>query len=570
MPSPLRASRARCARTPLKIALITTPPSHHSGIADYTRHLLPYLMERAEVQPYAPDGMLEPGGETLFGREVRPTSALERGDHDRVLYQLGNETAHATMPELLARHGGVVVQHDWVLFDLALAAWPALARGGVKGAALAAREGDLGQLRRYLGAFAARRRAYRQPLEPLDPRGRTGPLIAGWHAPEEHGRWIADYASFRLPRSASRLRLACNAPVGRQLTLARGERVLGSHGTDPGQPWEVFDVELTPSDEPFTLRVAPVTVTAEQRRHGDARRLGAFVESIHWTDPLGEHELDLSQAPEVPIRPRSLSDARFDLPFNGSIVRHADGFVVHSEYVAAKLRAERSEVPLAVVPHGAERRWSDEPRADVRREVGLPEGWHDAFLVTSFGGVQAHKRIDKALEGLARARRERPDIRMVLAGKVSAEGFDARDVAERLGLADAVHFTGFVSEEFAWRLLHAGDLSINLRGPTSGGTSGGIFQAFGLGRPVIASDAAEQSELPDQCTVKVPLGEGEVEAVARALVELRDDPGRLAQLSRGAREYVDTTCHWSHCADGYLELLERAPGRARRLAAAGR
>ncbi|MEO0649120.1 MAG: glycosyltransferase family 4 protein [Planctomycetota bacterium] len=555
----------------MKIALLTTPPSHHSGIADYSRHLLPYLMERADVQPYAPDALLDPEGEELLGREVRPVSALEGGDHDRLLYQLGNETAHAYMPALIAKHGGVVVQHDWVLFDLALSAWPGLARGGVKGAALAAREGDLSQLRRYLAAFAARRRAYRQPLAPIDPAAHLGPLIAGWHAAEDHGRWIADYAAFRLPQAATKIRLACNAPVGRTLTLRRGARALDSHKTHAGQPWEVFELDIDPGDEPFTLSVSPVTVTAEQRRHGDARRLGAFVESIHWWDAEGEHELDLAQAPELPIRPRSLSDARFELPFNSSIVGQAEGFIVHSEYLAGRIRAARGqEVPLAIVPHGAERRWTEEPRADVRRDAGLPESWGDAFLVTSFGGVQAHKRIDKALAALARARRERPDIRMVLAGKVSAEGFDARDVAQRLGLSDAVHFTGFVSEQLAWRLLHAGDLSLNLRGPTSGGTSGGIFQAFGLGRPVIASDAAEQSELPDQCTVKVPLGEGEVDAVAKALVDLRDDPQRLAALSQGARDYVNSTCHWSHCADGYVALLERAPARTSGLATAGR
>ncbi|MHC4262249.1 MAG: glycosyltransferase family 4 protein [Planctomycetota bacterium] len=546
----------------MKIALVTTPPSVHSGIADYSRHLLPYLMERADVQPYAFDGALEPGGEELLGRPVLPVSRLAEGDHDRILYQLGNETNHHFMPGLLARFGGVVVQHDWVLFDMALKAWPGIVRGGMKGAALVAREGNLSQLRRYLGAFSARRRQYREPLAPVDPTDRIGPLIAGWHGAEAQGRWIADYGSFRLPSTTARaLRLACNAPVGRSLRLVRGSEVLAESRSTPDEPWAVFEVEFDVGDEPFALQVTPVAVTAEQRQHGDSRRLGAFVESIRWTDAEGEHELDLSQAPEVPVAVRTLSDARFDLPLNASIARSADGFIVHSDYVGSRIRNLRPDVPIAVVPHGAERRWSDESRADVRREVGLPESWSDQFLVTSFGGVQAHKRIDKALAALALAREQRPGIRMVLAGKVSAEGFDARDVAERLGLGDAVHFTGFVSEELAWRLLHAGDLSINLRGPTSGGTSGGIFQAFGLGRPVIASNAGEQSELPDQCTVRVPLGEGEVKAIADALVALHDDPARLERLSEGARDYVETTCHWSHCAEGYLRLSEQAPSR---------
>jgi glycosyltransferase involved in cell wall biosynthesis len=547
----------------VKIALVTTPPSVHSGIADYSRHLLPYLLERIDVDVYADDAALAGGEESLLGRPVRPVSTLDPGRYDRLLYQLGNETNHRFMPALVARHGGVVVQHDWILFDLALAAWPGLARGGVKGAALAAREGGVTQLRRYLGAWAARRRQYRVPLEPVDGRGHPGPLIAGWHGPEDHGRWIADYGLFRLPTHGARgLRVALNAPAGRTLELRVEGRPVASRTTTPEEPWAVFEVEVDVPDRPLVaLTVTPVDVTPEQRAHGDARRLGAFVERVDYEDANGSHELDLRQPAELPLQPRSLSDARFELPLNHTIVRRADAFVVHSDYLASRIRRVRgAEVPLAIVPHGAERRWSDRPRAEARRALGLPDSWAEGFLVTSFGGVQAHKRVDKALAALARAREERPAVRMVLAGKVSAEGFDARDVAARLGLTDAVHFTGFVSEQEAWDWLHAGDLSINLRGPTSGGTSGGIFQAFGLGRPVIASDAGEQRELPDSCTVKVPLGEGEVEAIARELVALHDDPARLARLAAGAREYVDTTCHWSHCADGYVALLERAPG----------
>ncbi len=554
--------RPEASPVQVKIALITTPPSVHSGIADYSRHLLPYLMERAEIDFYAADAVIEPAGEELLGRPVRPLSALDPGAYDRLLYQLGNETNHRFMPGVIARHGGVVVQHDWVLFDLALAAWPGLARGGLKGAALCWREGGLGQLRRYLGAWAARRGQYREPyVTAPDAADRRGPLIDGWHAAEPHGRWIADAATLRIPAEGVRaVRLALNAPAGRRIALECGGAELASRTTTTREPWAVLEPDLGGHDRPL-LRIAVdgLSVTKEQRSHGDSRRLGAFVEAVAWTDAQGRHELDLSASAELPIQPRSLSDARFDLPLNNTVVRGASAFIVHSEYVASRIRARRPDVPIAIVPHGAEQRWSDEPKSETRRGLGLPGDWQDAFLVTSFGGVQAHKRVDKALAALALARRTHPSIRMVLAGKVSAEGFDARDVAARLGVADAVHFTGFVSEEDAWRWLAAGDLSINLRGPTSGGTSGGIFQAFGLGRPVIASDAAEQAELPDACTVKVPLGEGEVDAIARALVELCDDPTRLERLSAAARDYVERECHWSHCAERYLALIERAP-----------
>ena len=173
--------------------------------------------------------------------------------------------------------------------------------------------------------------------------------------------------------------------------------------------------------------------------------------------------------------------------------------------------------------------------------------------------MQAHKRIDRALDALALARERGSDVRMVLAGSISAEGFDPVAHARRLGLEEAVRFTGFVPEEEGWEWLCAGDIALNLRGPSSGGTSGGIFQAFSVGRPVIASDACEQRELPDSCTIKVPLGEQEVPTLARLLRELAADPERRRRLERAAREFVENECHWSRMAAKYAEYLDRFP-----------
>ena len=268
----------------------------------------------------------------------------------------------------------------------------------------------------------------------------------------------------------------------------------------------------------------------------------------------------MSDAATVPILPVTLSRDRFLLPFNRSIVRFADAFIVHSRYVADRIRAERnSNTAIGLLHHGAEFRWRDEDRREERRRLGLPQAWEKGFLITSFGGVQPHKRIDKALRALADARRERDDIFMVLAGSLHAEGFDPIGYAKGLGLEDAVRFTGFVSEEEGWSWLHAGDVALNLRGPSSGGTSGGIFQAFSKGRSVIASDAAEQHELPDSCVTKIPLGEEEVPRLAQTFVELRDDPARREELERATRRFVEEECHWGVVAKQYADYLESFP-----------
>jgi glycosyltransferase involved in cell wall biosynthesis len=176
--------------------------------------------------------------------------------------------------------------------------------------------------------------------------------------------------------------------------------------------------------------------------------------------------------------------------------------------------------------------------------------------------VQAHKRIDKVLHALALARQQRSDVRLILAGSLHARDLDPVALARQLGISDAVRFTGYLTEVEAWDWLHAGDFSINLRGPTTGGTSGGIFQAFSVGRSVIASDAGEQKELPEGCVVKIPLDENEVGALARELVVLRDDPARRDRLETNVREFVRTQCHWSVVARQYADYMRQVP-RAR-------
>lgn len=540
----------------MKVALVTTPPSVRSGIGDYTRHLLPSLREHCEVEIFVQGGLDDPGWE---GEKAQLVSALDPRRFDQVLYQLGNELAHAFMPRMIRAIGGTVVQHDWVLFDLALAAWPGLARGGAKGHALALREGGLQQTQVYLRNWLDRRRQRLRPEPPPDVSGIAGTLLFGWHGAEAHSRWTSDFAGLRIPgEGVEWVRFDLHLEPGRSVRIHEGGRLLTEETTGA--------FELRPSERvrpELVIETTGIRITADQRRHGDLRRLGSAVRSITWRDEQGEHVLDLQQPCSVVPGMVNLSRDRFDLPLNRSVVRFADAFIVHSQYVADRIRHERNaHTPIGILPHGSVDRWRDGDRREARRELGLPPEWVDSCLVVSFGGVQPHKRIDKALQALALARKQRGDIRLILAGSMNASDFDPAVVARSLGLEDAVRFTGYLSEVEAWDWLHAGDFAINLRGPTSGGTSGGIFQAFSMGRSVIASDAAEQKELPDACVVRVPVGGDEVDVLARELVALRDDPSRRDRLEAGVREYVRTECHWRVVAKRYADYMRRFP-RAR-------
>ena len=552
----------------MRVALVTTPPSVRSGIGDYTRHLLPLLREHCEVELFVRP---EPSGEIVAwpGETPRSVLELEPSEYDQVLFQLGNELNHDFMARMVRHIGGTVMQHDWVLFDLALAAYPGLVRGGWKGHLLALREGGLEQARRYLRVWLDRRRERNSPARLPDCHALLGQLLGGWHDAEPAGRWIADRALFRIPaRGVTRVEVGLGSEQGRRLELLAEAGPRAEFLCTKAARGTLLAVDLAGLDEPqLELDVSGISVSPEQRSHGDCRRLGAFVEQVAWFDAEGRHELDLSLPSTLPIQPVDLSRDRFEMPLNRSIVDHADAFLVHSNYVGDRIRSRRgADVPIGQLPHGAARRWApDDPPGDSTRrraqraKLDLPASWQAGFLVISFGGVQPHKRIGRVFAGLAKAREERDDIYLVLAGGWHAGNIDPVGLARMHGVEDAVHFTGYVPEEEAWDWISAGDISINLRGPTSGGTSGGIYQALSFGRAVIATDAAEQQELPDDCVPKVPLGEGEVEAIAHLFVELASNPTLRAQHEEAARRYVDTDCAWELVGASYARYLASFP-----------
>ena len=524
----------------MKIALITTPADARSGIGDYTRHLLPSLRELADVDLY-----VESGREAGEARDIRE---LEPRAYDQLLYQLGNERQHAFMAPLIGTLGGTVMMHDWVLFDMALAAWPELERGGRRGLIAALREGGFAQWR-------ALRRARRGDVDAA--LGSQLALAGGWHSAEDAGRWCADRAQVVLGApTPDALELDVHLPPGRRLELHQG----GALDTLDGPFDGLHAVPLRAGGEGILeLRVTGIVPTTEQREHGDTRRLGAFLRALRVRRDGAWHSLDVAAQPPG-AGESGLSAARFDLPLNRSVVREADAFLVHSECLARRIREERNApTPIGVVHHGAERRWRDEDRRAARAALDLPHGFADSFLLVSLGAVQAHKRIGPLLEGLALARRSRTDLRLVLVGEERPREFDLRATVTRLGLEDAVHCTGFADEATVWNLLAAGDLAVNLRGPTTGGASGGVFQAFSLGRSALVTDAPEVAELPDAAICRVATGDREVVELAEQLAGLAADPARLQTMETAVRRFVDDECHWSHVASRYIEAMERFP-----------
>jgi glycosyltransferase involved in cell wall biosynthesis len=177
----------------MRLAVVTPLDAQSTGVADYSRDLLPHLAgaARNEIQVYSE-------GETAdldrtkgwLCRPIGDLAATER-ELDLIIYQMGNSPAHDFMAPLLFRYPGLVVLHDLSLHDFF------------------ARQVRTGHLAAYMRAFgfgysvegtALARRYLRSPLPVNYPQY----LVSEWLAARSlgvivHSRHAASMLTERCP-----------------------------------------------------------------------------------------------------------------------------------------------------------------------------------------------------------------------------------------------------------------------------------------------------------------------------------------------------------------------------------
>lgn len=99
-----------------RMAYISPLPPQRSGIADYSAELLPELSRFYEIEVVVhQQEVSDPWIEANF--PIRSAAWFDRHSNrfDRVLYHIGNSTFHTYQFDLLEKHRGIVVLHDFFL-----------------------------------------------------------------------------------------------------------------------------------------------------------------------------------------------------------------------------------------------------------------------------------------------------------------------------------------------------------------------------------------------------------------------------------------------------------------------
>jgi glycosyltransferase involved in cell wall biosynthesis len=203
------------------------------------------------------------------------------------------------------------------------------------------------------------------------------------------------------------------------------------------------------------------------------------------------------------------------------------------------------ESKLVVVPNvlrTEEIRFSEEGRARVRRELGIPA---DAFVVGCISRFHPKKRNDVVVRAVREL--EDPRVHLILAGDGETEA-ELRELAAPLG--ERAHFTATPGREVP-DVLSAFDVSVFCPSPTEGAPRAVILGML-ASRPCLSTGAEGVADMirPEFGGIASP--ENEPASLRALLARYLEDPQRIEREGAAARAYAERT----YAAPVVAELIE--------------
>lgn len=229
---------------------------------------------------------------------------------------------------------------------------------------------------------------------------------------------------------------------------------------------------------------------------------------------------------------------------------HAISESTKHDLVERGFRAERVTV---IYPGVDAERFSPSPL--VKREA-VP-----TFLYV--GRLKRYKQVDVAIRALALVRSDVPRAKLVVAGTGDDQPRLA-GIAAAAGVAEAVEFLGYVSEERKIELYRRSWAAVLPSLKEGWGITN--LEAAGCGTPAIAADNSALRESVRDGVTGYLTPTGDVAALAGLMRRLAGDPALVERLGQGARAFAQALS-WTRTADQTESHLNAALARGR---AAGR
>lgn len=193
--------------------------------------------------------------------------------------------------------------------------------------------------------------------------------------------------------------------------------------------------------------------------------------------------------------------------------------------------------------------YSEQERYRIRSALGVPPG---RKVVVYLGLLAEYQGSSHLLAAAAKILDRRSDVHFLLMGYPGEARY--RALAEQLGIASAVTFTGRVPYERAPRYLVAGDVAV---APKISATeaNGKLLNYMATGLPTVAFDSAINRDVLGPDGIFAPIGDHD--ALAEHLLDCLGDESAASDRGRALRRRAEEQFSWIAAARQILEVYAR-------------
>lgn len=194
--------------------------------------------------------------------------------------------------------------------------------------------------------------------------------------------------------------------------------------------------------------------------------------------------------------------------------------------------------------------------APFRAAHRLPEG---RWLFTA-ARLVPHKGIDTGIRVLARLAARYPDLNYLVAGEGPSRE-SLLDLARSEGVLDRVHLVSGLGDEALASAYALADIYLGLSRELPMDVEGfgiALVEAQASGKPVVAGRSGGVPDAVHDGETGLLVDPEDVDAAARAVAGLLDDPARAAAIGRAGRHAVEAFFNWDRVVADLRSLSARA------------
>ncbi len=232
--------------------------------------------------------------------------------------------------------------------------------------------------------------------------------------------------------------------------------------------------------------------------------------------------------------------------------------IITSSLAAADLLVREFGCPsskIVPVPDGVDTEvfravwdFDDVERYRIRSSLGIPPG---RKVIAYLGLLAEYQGSGILLRSAARILERRPDVHFLLMGYPGEARY--RALAQNLGIASAVTFTGRVPYERAPRYLAAGDVAVAPK-LASTEANGKLLNYMALGLPTVAFDTAVNRDILGSAGVFARMGDEE--DLANCLIQILDDESESVDRGRILRRRAVESFSWLKAGRQILDIYQ--------------